>query len=192
MQNAFDSQNHLSCIQHWEEARPSLSLSLPAGHMTELLGSHDNHVSNSQPAALEEAKEEEPCDKHVINTTGHLTKQEESGDTQTRPDPPKPLPLARCDQPTLGYQDALSPDSGAELSAVPPLEPFDVSSAREELATLVADKQRMEAQHKRLQRRLKAVRERELELHQVRPGGRVVGRNTRISMGILGKGGGGV
>ena len=40
---------------------------------------------------------------------------------------------------------------------VPLMEPLDVASSREELATLVAEKQRMEAQHKWLQRHLGEV-----------------------------------
>ena len=48
------------------------------------------------------------------------------------------------------------------------MEPLDVASSREELATLVADKQRMEAQHKRLQRRLREIRTKMVELQEVK------------------------
>ena len=59
----------------------------------------------------------------------------------------------------------------------PIMEPLDVASSREELATLVADKQRMEAQHKRLQRHLGEIRAKMAEVQEVscreyREGGR--------------------
>ena len=67
------------------------------------------------------------------------------------------------------------PDPGEEPCAtlnsstnVPLMEPLDVASSREELATLVAEKQRMEAQHKRLQRHLGEVRTRMAEVQEVR------------------------
>ena len=49
----------------------------------------------------------------------------------------------------------------------PIMEPLDVASSREELATLVADKQRMEAQHKRLQRHLREIRAKMAEVQEV-------------------------
>ena len=72
-----------------------------------------------------------------------------------------------------------SPDSGADMSPI--MEPLDVASSREELAMLVADKQRMEAQHKRLQRHLKETRAKMAEVQEVssreiwegREGGRI-------------------
>ena len=83
-------------------------------------------------------------DAHVTSHDAHVTYP------ATTSDEGDPLVLAR--------EPCVSPDSGTELSSLPPMESYDVSSAREELATLVADKQRMEAQHKRVERRLKETR----------------------------------
>ena len=63
----------------------------------------------------------------------------------------------------------------------PIMEPLDVVSSREELAMLVADKQRMEAQHKRLQRHLKETRAKmavvqEVSSREIWEGGGKVGR----------------
>ena len=66
-----------------------------------------------------------------------------------------------------------SPDIVAELLGVPlepmgvPLQPMDLSSCREELATLAADKQRLEPQQKRLQKKLKANKTAMSDLQQV-------------------------
>lgn len=59
-----------------------------------------------------------------------------------------------------GLLQSVSPDSGAEMSLTVPgigdqPEPLTVSAAREEVATLTAEKQKLLTQHKRLEKRLK-------------------------------------
>ena len=79
----------------------------------------------------------------------------------------KPSPAASSSSPPCQSEEpSTSPDSGAVMSPI--MEPLDVVSSREELATLVADKQRMEAQHKRLQRHLRETRAKMAEVQEVR------------------------
>ena len=59
-----------------------------------------------------------------------------------------------------------SPESGVPL--LEPGEPGEVSTTREELAALVGDKQRMEARHRRLVRRLMELRASHTDLQEVR------------------------
>ena len=47
------------------------------------------------------------------------------------------------------------------------MEPEEVSLAREEVATLVADKQRLEARHKRLERQLKEIKTKMADVKEV-------------------------
>ena len=167
LQNALERQRHLACIREWQHKRPSISLSTPVGRLTDHEGSCDGHVTKSlaivteevdhcdtQSLAIETEAEEscdthvteqiDPCDSCMTQPTNVITEQQERS----------------CDGHVTDHMSitCLSPDSGAEVSSVPTMEPFDVSLAREEVATLVADKQRMEAQHKRLERRLKENR----------------------------------
>ena len=67
--------------------------------------------------------------------------------------------------PCQSEEPCTSPDSGADMSPI--MEPLDVASSREELAMLVADKQMMEAQDKRLQRHLKETRAKMAEVQEV-------------------------
>ena len=67
----------------------------------------------------------------------------------------KPLLFIPTMNPLLEGGLAITPDSGTstEVPSDLPMEPFSVSNSREELASLVASKQQMEAQHCRLERR---------------------------------------
>ena len=71
-----------------------------------------------------------------------------------------------CDDHVTLSELCISPDSVAELLGVP-FEPLDISSSREELSTLAADKQRLEAHQRRLHRKLKATKSAMSELQQV-------------------------
>ena len=131
LQNGLESRRHRACIQEWTEHK-RLSLSSPA-HSLE--GHRSSHSLTSEAAAVH----------HVTGHDTHVTHPAATSDEGN------PLVLG-------AREPCVSPDSGTELSSLPPMESYDVSSAREELATLVADKQRMEAQHKRVERKLKETR----------------------------------
>ena len=163
VQNVIDSQKHLACIRQWEK-RPFSLPPLGLHNVTSQLESHESHVATPEAdeTLCNTTLEDESHDRNVTATS-------ELNDSY--PAPLEAHPGANQPPLRLHVHGTTSPDSGAESSGVPPLEPLDISSMREELATLVADKQRMEAQHKRLQRRLKEVKDKEGIIQQVRIAG---------------------
>ncbi len=74
-------------------------------------------------------------------------------------------------RPTRELVMSVSPDSGAEMSVTVPdqreMEPFVVSRAREEIASLKAAKYRLETQHARLEKKLKENKANVAEIKEV-------------------------
>lgn len=134
LQNALESQRHLTSIHEWEQQQkksPSTPSS-PSGDEVQ--------PTNENPAVDHVTEQAVPC------ILPH-------GQSHDVPPDPREGPCV-----------TLNPSTNVP----PPMEPLDVASSREELATLVADKQRMEAQHKRLQRRLREIRTKMVELQEVK------------------------
>ena len=146
LQNGLESRRHRACIQEWTEHK-RLSLSSPTHSLAGHQSTHMEVDLTNEAAAVDHVTSQASHDTHVT------------------------LPAVTSDKiSTLGLcarELCVSPDSGTELSSLPPTESYDVSSAREELATLVADKQRMEAQHKRVERKLKETRAKMADIQEV-------------------------
>ena len=154
LQNAMECQKHLGRINEWEQKRSSLEVTgtlapIPQG---------SSILELTIPRSAEPITEGLGDDACIIATEPHLN------DASLQEEPT--LSLGVEQQPSSVHM-SISPDSGtAELSASQ-VEPFMVSSSREELSTLVADKQRMEAQHRRLERKVKENKSKVLEINEV-------------------------
>ena len=126
LQNALDYQRHITCIQDWQRKRESLGTAAKTSQDLASSLSHDNHVIH------------DACSATTLSPKDHELQ----------------LLLAKPHP-----HHSISPDSGTDIGVAGNLddlvmEPEEVSTSREEVATLVAEKQRLEARHKRLQRQL--------------------------------------
>ena len=122
----------MTYIQDWQRKRESLGIATKPSQDLALSVSHDSHVTHD-----------------VCSTTTLSPKEHELQLLLAKPHPHL----------TTGDPHCISPDSGTDIGMVGNhdnivTEPEEVTSPREEVATLVAEKQRLEARHKRLQRQL--------------------------------------
>ena len=125
LQNALDYQRHVTCIQDWQRKRDSLGT---AAKSSQDLVSHDRHVTHDANSPTTLSAKDHELQLLLGKPHPHLT-------------------------------TSISPDSGTDVGVAGNddnlvTEPEEVSASREEVATLVAEKQRLEARHKRLQRQL--------------------------------------
>ena len=132
VQNAIDTQKPLSVIAEWKMRDIPTIFDTPS-HSTQVK-EEDNSVKS--------------CDN---NTTSHvLPVPESSQETETNDE-------ATCNSQeftTSGLIDIEHIRYNTGMSEDEMMEPPEISEARGELATLVGEKQRMEARERRLERRL--------------------------------------
>ena len=164
LQNAVECQKNLAAIKEWERQHNSLS-TLPTS-LTSLEPLSPSTISES---VHQRAKQPHPL-AHDSQAEESSTEEEQFSDTyvdssysrpSSKTDDPKTKGLTKEEsklflpafRPPIDEQ-IITPDSGTCTAVPADLEPLWVCRAREEVATLEADSQRMEAHHSQLQERL--------------------------------------
>ena len=146
LHNALEYQRHRACILDWQRKRDSIDVTATGRQGLLPSASHDSHVTNE--ASTSQTGLQLPL-------------------VQPHPQPHPQLAML-----ATGEHHSISPDSGTDIGISgnhdnTVLEPEEVSVAREEVATLVSDKQRLEARHKRLERQLKETKTKMAEVKGV-------------------------
>lgn len=141
---ALEYQRNMDLIQGWQRKRDSIDTlhreSLEVNPST----SHDSHMTREEST--------------MVLSTNEL---------------PLPLSHPQLSELSSGHHHSISPDSGTDIGISVGnhgnivMEPEEVSTSREEVATLVAEKHRLEARHKRLQRQLQEAKTKMAEVKEV-------------------------
>lgn len=155
LQNATECQKHLGRIREWEQKRSSINTTTTLTPIPQEITTTDHTRPTDTVIETESITDE---NIHVADTDQHpndFCNHEE------------PAMLPGVEQQTSGILTSISPDSGTAEMSGSHVEPYNVVCSREEVSTLVADKQRMEAQHRRLERKLQESRGKVLEINEV-------------------------
>ena len=148
LHNALEYQRHRACILDWQRKRDAIDTDrlglLPSG-------SHDSHMTN------EASTTDSGLHLPLIKPHPHHSISPDSGTDVGGPG---------------NHDDTVTAIASGNHSNMV-MEPEEVSSAREEVATLVADKQRLEARHKRLERQLKEIKTKMADVKEVSENQRV-------------------
>ena len=148
MHIALEYQRHTSLIHDWQKKRDSIEITRKLSQELAPSVSHDSHMTNEG------------------STTDLSTNELKL--PQVKPHPQ--LSALSSDEP-----HSISPDSGTDIDIRSNhgnivMEPEEVSTAREEVATLVAEKHRLEARHKRMQIQLQEAKTKMMEVKEVSGG----------------------
>ena len=166
LQNALEYQKHSACIQEWQRKRASTdSITKDSQDLLSPIASYDSHVIQQPlPPVTSHDSHMTQEDSTTVSSTNKLS-------IMTRP---QQLVTMAADE-----LHSISPDSGTDIGPSRNrgdnsgnhddvvMEPEKVSTAREEVATLVAEKQRLEALHRRLDRLLVESKTKMAETKQV-------------------------
>ncbi len=160
LQNTVDYQKHLASIKEWEQ-RHNLPTSLSTLSTTANSQVHKDTI-NKEAHKPRELRNEEQFNNAYVESSEPTSSNEQSEPLYSRPAEDNNvkstvksksrlfLPPLRPNVVAMD-ESITTPDSG-ELPAAE-IEPVWVSKAREEMAVLMADKQRMEDNHHKLQKR---------------------------------------